>query len=114
MKTELREAMTSGVYVEFRDATGNTVGQALYTDWRGRPVPAVGDVIACDVQAHGTRTVGKLSGRVISRQFELQNELDGSPCVWAQLIVEVSTGNSDTAGGSIKAARRRGITFSRN
>jgi hypothetical protein len=105
MKTELREAMTSGVYVEFRDAQGNTVGQALYTDWRGRPVPAVGDLIACHAQVSGTRLAGKLSGRVISRQFELQSELDGSPCVWAQLIVEIASGN---------ARSRRGVTFSLN
>ncbi len=104
MKTELREAMTSGVYVEFRDATGNTVGQALYTDWRGRPVPAVGDLLATNVPA----TAEKLSGRVVSRQFELQTEPDGSPCVWVRLVVEAKT-NSER-----DASAQGGVTFSRN
>ena len=92
MKTELQEAMTSGVYVEFRDAAGNTIGQVLYTDWRGRPVPAVGDALACNVPSSSGSDPAKLLGRIISRQFELQHEVDGSPCVWVRLIVETKVG----------------------
>jgi len=104
MKTKLREAMTSGVYVEFRDGLGNTVGQALYTDWRGRPVPALGDMLASEVQ--GTNAA-KLSGCVVARHFELQTEADGSPCVWVRLIVEIASGRRDLKSGS-------SVTFSRN
>jgi hypothetical protein len=111
MKTELREAMTSGVYVEFRDASGNTVGQALYTDWRGQPVPNVGDMIASDVQAFGSASPEKLCGRVISRQFELQSEPDGTPCVWVQLIVAA---NYPAREGQRGKARRHDARFSRN
>jgi len=107
MTTELQEAMTSGVYVEFRDVAGNTTGQALYTDWRGRPVPAVGDAMVCDVQAPTDSTVGKLVGCVIARQFEVQRELDGSPSVWVRLVVETNTGEPPSA-------TRRALSFSRN
>jgi hypothetical protein len=108
MKTALREAMTAGVYVEFRDAAGNTIGQALYTDWRGRPVPAVGDMLACDVQAIAGPAVRKLLGRVASRQFEVQREADGSPAVWVRLIVETK------AGAPRPTTAPRAATFSRN
>ncbi len=111
MKTELREAMTSGVYVEFRDGVGNTVGQALYTDWRGRPVPAVGDMLASDVPGASTpkasASAAKLSGCVIARYFELQTEADGTPCVWVRLIVEVTSGRRELKS-------RSSVTFSRN
>ena len=88
MKTELSEAMTAGVFVEFRDSQGHTIGQALYTDWCGRPVPAVGDVLACEVRATAGPRVRTFRGRVVSRRFEVQRELDGTPCVWAHVIVE--------------------------
>lgn len=112
MKTELREAMTSGVYVEFRDASGNTVGQALYTDWRGQPVPNVGDMMASDVQASGSASTERLCGRVVSRQFELQSEPDGTPCVWVQLIVAANYPAS--GNGRRGKARRHDARFSRN
>ncbi|HEY1601525.1 MAG TPA: hypothetical protein VGG64_18130 [Pirellulales bacterium] len=112
MKTELQEAMTSGVYVEFRDVAGNTIGQMLYTDWRGRPVPAVGDAIACNIPSPGSASnslqAGKLQGRIISRQFELQHEVDGSPCVWVRLVVETQ------AGAKRSSVARRGTSFSEN
>jgi hypothetical protein len=112
MKTELQEAMTSGVYVEFRDAAGNTIGQMLYTDWRGRPVPAVGDALACNIPSPGSSSgklqAGKLQGQIVSRQFELQHEVDGSPCVWVRLVVETQT------GAKRSSVARRGISFSEN
>lgn len=88
MDSELKEAMTAGVYVEFRDALGNTVGQAVYTAWQGRPLPKPGDLVACTVTSPRTGRKQKLRGHVIERHFELQHEEDGRPCVWARLLVE--------------------------
>ena len=33
----------AGVFVEFHDEAGNTVGQAVFADWPGRRLPAIGD-----------------------------------------------------------------------
>jgi hypothetical protein len=88
MKTELKEAMTAGVYVEFVDDVGRLVGEAVYTDWRGRPLPAVGDTL-CSMVGRGPRSrARRVCGRVTARHFETQFEDDGSPCVWARLTVE--------------------------
>lgn len=87
MKTELKEAMTSGVFVEFRDAQGNTVGQGVFTGWRGRPLPAVGDTMCCTVQGAASGRQEKLCGRVVSRHFELQWD-EEETCVWARLVLE--------------------------
>ncbi len=117
MKTKLAEAMTAGVFVEFRDLEGNTLGQAVYADWHGRPLPGVGDMLtsdACASQACGagmsaaTGTV-KLLGRVTSRHFDLQRDADdGAPCVWVRLIVEA-------CDVSIRRpAARQSTGFSRN
>ena len=43
MKTELRESMASGVFVEFCDGQGHTVGQAFLPPGKRPPLPAVGD-----------------------------------------------------------------------
>ena len=93
MKTELQEAMTSGVYVEVQDSQGNLVGQAVYAPWRGRPLPGVGDTMHCVVDASGLGRQ-KMLGRVVSRHFDLQHEADGQPCVWARLVVEAIPGTS--------------------
>jgi len=108
MTTHLKEAMTSGLFVEFGDCAGNTVGQALFTDWRGRPVPAVGDMMSSDAVVPDATQRRKLRGCVIWRQFDLQRESDGTPCVWVRLIVETRLSDSRTQ------ASRRPVTFSRN
>lgn len=91
METELREAMASGVLVEFRDASNHTLGQAVYFDWRGRPVPAVGDAICCQIKAAGAERVEKICGRVVARQFDIQTDSAGEPCVWVRVLASADT-----------------------
>jgi hypothetical protein len=86
MTTELQESMTAGVFIEFCDAQGNTLGQTVFTGWQGRPLPAVGDLVRCAVHSSPLGRRRKLTGRVISRQFDLQHE-DDQPCVWVRMVV---------------------------
>lgn len=88
MEPGLKEAMTNGVFVEFCDVHGHTIGQAVYTPWQGRPVPSLGDTMCCAVVSPTTGRRGKLLGRVVRRHFELQHEANGHPCVWVRLLVE--------------------------
>ena len=90
METTLKEAMASGVFVEFHDASGNTVGQAVYCDWRRRPVPSVGDSICCRLNAPAVDGRSKLTGQVCSRRFEVQFDDAGEPCVWVHLIATLA------------------------
>lgn len=95
MDGDLRAAMMSGVFIEFCDAHGNTVGQAVYTDWRSRPVPAAGDTVCCAVVSPITGRRRKLLGRVVHRQFEIQHEADGQTSVWVRLLLETIARPSD-------------------
>ncbi len=89
METELREAMTSGVLVEFCDERGNCVAQNVYVDWRDRPLPAVGDQFTCGVtSASGRHT--RMSGRVRSRHFDVQRDAEGEVSVWVRVVVEMA------------------------
>lgn len=88
MDGDLRAAMTAGVFVEYHDEHGNTIGQAVFTGWQGRPVPTVGDSVCCAVQLTATGRRRRLLGRVTSRHFEMQHEDDGQPCVWVRLLLE--------------------------
>lgn len=87
MKTDLQVAMSSGVFVEFLDAAGHTVGRAVIADWRDRPVPERGDRFTAPVRAGGV--VRKLSGIVRTRNFDVQTDLDGDTSVWVCLTVTV-------------------------
>jgi len=109
MKTELREAMTSGVLVEFQDAQGNLLGQVVYTDWRGRPVPGLGDTLTSPASAAKNAASVTLRGRVVARHFQLQADEDGAPCVWVRLVVAVASKSASRAEGPT-----RGICFSQN
>lgn len=88
---DLKTMMASGVFFEFRDARGNSVGQAVYFDWSGRPVPGIGDDVCCRL---GGGSAHKLRGRVRSRFFDLQQQDDGEPCVWVRLVVDVTLAKS--------------------
>ncbi|HEY5314262.1 MAG TPA: hypothetical protein VIK18_17145 [Pirellulales bacterium] len=88
MTTQLQQAMTAGVFVEFHDAQGHSVGQAIFTDWHARPLPAVGDLLQCSARCAATGRRRKLTGRVVSRQFELQHAGE-TPCVWVRLTLQV-------------------------
>lgn len=101
MTTQLKEAMTSGVLIEFRNAAGDTVGQAIFTDWRGRPLPALGDRLSVNAFVSASQQ-RRLAGQVVSRRFEIQQGDDG-PCVWVRIVVERSL-----------PRRATGTAFSRN
>ena len=90
METDWEEAIATGVMVEFRDSHDNTLGQVVYCQWRGRTVPAVGDMLSCDVQPYWASSRAKLSGCVRSRLFDVQLDDSGEPCVWVMLVVDVS------------------------
>ncbi|MEX2120098.1 MAG: hypothetical protein WD847_10935 [Pirellulales bacterium] len=87
MDVDLQEAMAAGVFVEFCDRRGNTVGQAVFTDWRGKALPAVGDVLSCPVLSPASGRRKKMLGRVLSRHFEVQHDADGESPVWVRLLV---------------------------
>lgn len=108
MKTDLQEAMTAGVYVEFRDAQGHTVGEAVFTDWRGRPLPAVGDTMCCSTRSTISGRLEKLRGRVLSRHFELQHD-EEQPCVWARLVLQTIS-----AAEMARSRNSRHLRFSTN
>ncbi|HEY1066615.1 MAG TPA: hypothetical protein VGE52_10915, partial [Pirellulales bacterium] len=87
MKTDLQVAMNSGVFVEFRDAQGDTLGRAVYADWHDRPLPNIGDVMCCTVPCSNSLAPRKLTGAVQTRQFDVQTDLDGDTCIWVYVIV---------------------------
>ena len=90
METELREAIVSGVFVEFCDECGNCVAQSVYLDWHDRPVPAVGDTLTCGVVNAATGRNTQFSGRVSSRHFDLQRDDAGSVSVWVRLVADLT------------------------
>ncbi len=86
---DLREAMTSGLFVEFLDSLGNSAGTAVYFDWSGQPVPTVGERFTCTV-GHGPGIRKRvLAGYVKHRSFDVQTGDDGSPCLWVRLVVDL-------------------------
>jgi hypothetical protein len=86
MKTTLQEAMAAGVFVEFQNSAGNLIGQTIFTGWQGRPLPAVGDTMCCRVPSKVDGRLEKLTGRVVSRHFEVQHDAD-QPSIWVRLVV---------------------------
>ncbi len=104
METDLAQAMTAGVFVEAHDSQGNLLGQALFVDWQGRPLPAPGDLFTCPLQDVASGERRKTIGRVLSRHFEVQQQ-DGEPSVWVRIIMRIGTGNDRSA---------RTIAFSTN
>jgi hypothetical protein len=106
METRTKEALAAGVFVEFCDACGNLLGQAIYDDWRGRPLPAVGDRFSgCVASPQGRGK--KLTGRVRSRHFDVQTDVHGESCVWVRLLV-------DTSEHAAAGDRRLRVSFSQN
>ena len=88
METELKAAMTARVLVEFFDAAGHCIGQSVFADWHGRPLPAAGDLLNCEVNCTASVRKRKLLGRVRARHFDVQRTDDDSPSVWARLTVD--------------------------
>jgi len=89
MDGDLQAATAAGLFVEYRDDEGHTVGHALFAGWQGRPVPNIRDLVCCTVQLTASRRRRKLLGRVTQRHFEVQQQDNGRQCVWARLVVEV-------------------------
>lgn len=106
MTTQLQELMTAGVFVEVQDARGNTLGQAVFTGWSGRPVPGVGDTMTCAVQSPITGQTEKRRGRVCARHFDVQYEGD-RPSVWVRLVIR-------EAVAPVAKAPRPSLRFSAN
>jgi hypothetical protein len=111
METELQEAMTSGVFVEFCDERGNCVAQSVFLDWQGRPVPAVGDQLTCGVANSATGGSTRFSGRVRSRHFDVQRDVDGGVNVWVRLVVDVADPTKFVSKAPLRYA---GVLFSDN
>lgn len=91
METDLREAIVSGVFVEFCDECGNCIAQSVYLDWSGRPLPAVGDSLTCGVTQAATGRLTSFSGNVRSRHFDIQRDAAGAVNVWVRLVVDLAT-----------------------
>jgi hypothetical protein len=96
---DLREAMASGVFIEFRDVLGNSAGTAVYFDWSDRPLPAVGDRISCPLIPSRDGVEHKLSGRVKHRAFDIQKSEDGRPCLWVRIVVDIGGSKRAAPGG---------------
>ncbi len=87
--SSLPVSMTAGVFVECLDASGLIVGQAVFTDWHGRPVPGVGDTISVVVTSPVSGESQKQRGLVQARHFEVQHDAHGQPSVWVRVEVLV-------------------------
>jgi hypothetical protein len=111
METELREAMTSGVFVEFCDERGNCVAQSVYLDWRDRPLPGVGDRMTCGVTNANTGRSTRLSGRVRCRHFDVQRDAAGTVSVWVRVVVDLVDHSQRVRSA---AARYPNLMFSDN
>jgi hypothetical protein len=88
METRLQEAMASGVLVDVRDGGDHSIGQAVYLDWHGRPVPAVGDTMTCEAVQGPAGRPQRILGRVRSRHFDVQRDETGATCVWVRVILD--------------------------
>lgn len=84
MPSEIRESRVSGVWLEFRDPLGHSLGQTVFADWHGRPLPNVGDTVT----APGKSADATLRGQVVSRHFEIQRTDNGQPEVWVYLVIQ--------------------------
>ena len=91
MATELEEAMASGVLVEVRGARDESLAQAVFLDWHGRPVPCIGDTMCCDVVSLSTGRKERVRGLVRSRHFDVQTDEAGGACVWVRVVLDAVT-----------------------
>lgn len=110
----LREAMTAGVFVEFLDGLGNCQGHAVFVDWRGRPVPNLGDTLSAAVATAEAQQTRRLTGTVAARHFELQRDAAGRPEVWVRLEVRTEPSPPASADGKRLGRPPSEIAFSDN
>ncbi|MGE0608559.1 MAG: hypothetical protein AB7O62_15795 [Pirellulales bacterium] len=81
--------MTSGVMVDVQDTLGNSIAQAVYVDWRGRPVPGIGDTMCCDAVCLTTNRGSRVRGVVRARFFDVQTEASGAAAIWVRIELEL-------------------------
>ncbi len=86
--TSSRTLSACGVFVEYIDTAGHTLGHAVFPEWYGRCVPGAGDVMVCRVTNTFQPGSRKLSGTVTSCQFDMQHDENGHPTVWVYLAVQ--------------------------
>lgn len=110
MERDQATATTAGVFVECVDAHGFLLGQAVYFDWCGQPVPAVGDTLQCTLRAP-SGAEQTVVGRVRARHFDVQRADDGTPAVWVRVVL---TPASTRAATTVPHPRHRAVRFSRN
>lgn len=113
MASLLRESLTAGVFVEFLDAGGNCQGQAVFVDWRGRPLPAAGDTLSAQVVSPSDGQSVTLCGRVLRRHFELQRDEEGRAEVWVRLEVRTAA-PGDKPVAATRPAAFTALEFSDN
>ncbi len=97
METELRAVTCCGVFVEFCDERGNCVAQSAYLDWDSKLIPVVGDVLSCGTTNAETGCDAIFSGRVRSRQFDIQRDAAGAVSVFVRLIVSQDPNRSGSS-----------------
>jgi hypothetical protein len=90
MESALCDTQMAGVFVEFHDDAGNTVGQAVFTEWPALRLPAVGDRLNCQARSPTSGRSEQWLGRVRSRHFEVQEDDAGRACLWVRLHVAVA------------------------
>jgi len=90
MSAQSQAAIASGLYVEFLDLAGHTVGRAVFPEWDGTPIPAPGQRVFCEAAAGPASQLRGLHGIVLHRNFDVQTNDDGEPCVWAYLVARVA------------------------
>lgn len=91
-----------GLLIDVQDALGNSVGQAVYWEWNSQhPLPGVGDQMTVRATPLGTQSATAtqrqtpaaeaMTGRVLSRHFDIQRDAQGNTSVWVRLIIQRSS-----------------------
>jgi hypothetical protein len=111
METRRKEAFASSVFVEFFDVLGNSLAQAAFLQWRGKPLPDVGDSVCCAVAHSPQGQAAKMTGRVRCRHFEVQTSANGAANVLVRLTVDVASAGGKPARHAAPASP---LFFSQN
>lgn len=111
METTLCETQVAGVFIEFHDNRGHTVGQAVFNEWPEPRLPEVGDQVSCPARSPMSGRREQMLGRVRDRHFEVQEDDAGRAHVWVRLHVAVA---ATPTSRSCQAPSERSCTFSDN
>ena len=102
------EGSVSGLFIEFVDAWGHTVAQALLPGWAPQPLPDVGDTFSCAAQSTSHDRMVRLRGEVVARHFDAQRH-DDRAVVWVRLRVRTQASSKTSV-----PRRRRPVGLSSN